>query len=370
MKIRSLLSLILVIATILPSVSKCDFLNDTSTGGDAQYLEDFCYSITTDKETYDYGEEIEISLSLQFSRRNQEDGLDYVIYLEKSPDFEMLGEREYLFESINQLDYSCSDGSEKRFTAKFKIKINEPTYVTKSFDIKVACYSRENKENESNWLIRKLRGVTYIGDSQGVMIYQMPYSYNHFDGEGHYKLKENFTTGQKELLIASYNREYQAGVSVEEIIDRYISDDFDMKNRIFYDGYYFESEDYGSEYFCLSYVSSGVRFKIYVPKDNEYVEFYYDHSGLESNEYEIKKEYLEKFLLFALESGAIAYEEYNAEISRISNGEENVIVQDHAYPKIIAGNREPDKLGKMQDDLVFTVPVGDDFYNRVIYFEK
>ena len=371
MKLRSLLSLILVIATVLPATSKCDFGNDKPYVDDYDpYLEDFCYSITTNKEVYNYGEEIEITLSLQFSRRRQEDGLNYVIYLQESPFYEMIEGGEYLFENINQKDYSCEDGSERKFTAKFKIKINEPTYVTKSLKITVACYSEENKENKSDWFIRTLRDVFYIGDSQGIMIHQMPHSYNHFGGKGHFKYKDNFSTGQKEMLISSYNREYSAGVSVEEIIDRYIRDDFDMKNRIFYYGSSTVPEDYSNEHFYLSYVSSGVRFKIYVPKDNEYVKLYNDHSGTKGNKFEVKKEYLEKFLLFALENGAITEEEYNAEISCISDGKESVVVSGHAYPRIISSKGDPNKLWEMQDELVFTVPTGDDFYNRVISVEE
>ena len=365
--ISKVISIILIVVMVL-SLSSCDFWNNTPPDDvEMSYLEDFCYSITTDKEAYDYGEEIEISLSLQFSRRRQVDGLDYVIYLEDSAYYEKLEDREFLFENINQSDYSCEDGSERKFTAKFKIRINDPTYVIKTFKIAVASYSEESKENRSEWFVRPLSGVAYIGDSQGIMVYQMPSSYNHFGGEGHY-VNRNFTYGHKELLISSYNREYQAGVSVEELIDRYVRDDYDMKNRIFYYGYY--SEDYGSEYFYLSYVSSGVRFKIYVPKDNEYVKLYNAPYGAEINKYEVKKEYLEKFLLFALENGAITEEEYNAEISRISDYEENVIVLGVAYQRIIRSEGIPTKLQEMQDELVFTVPTGDDFYNRVISVEE
>ena len=196
------------------------------------------------------------------------------------------------------------------------------------------------------------------------MIHQMPHSYNHFGGKGHFKYKDNFSTGQKEMLISSYNREYSAGVSVEELVDRYVRDDYDMKDCIFY----YRGD--GSEDCYLSYVSSGVRFKIYVPKDNECVKLYNAIYGAEINKYEVKKEYLEKFLLFALENGAITEEEYNAEISRISDYEEKVIVFGIAYHRIIRSEGIPTKLQEMQDELVFTVPTGDDFYNRVISVEE
>ena len=367
--ITKILSIVLIISTVL-SFSSCDFWNDTPPDDEMLYLEDFCYSITTDKETYSYGDEIEITLSLQFSRRRMEDGLNYIIYLEESPFYEMLGEREYLFVNINERDYSCSDGAEKRFLTKFKVKIDEPTYTTQAFKFAVACYSEEDKENESNWFIRTLRDVFYIGDLQGIMIHQMPYSYNHFDGEGHWTPRPHFSLGQKEILVASYNREYQAGVSVEELIDRYVRDDYDMKNRIFYYGSSTESEDYSCEYYYLSYVSSGVRFKIYLPKDNECVKLYKERSVFYATNDEAVKEYLEKLLSFALENGAITEEEYTAEISYIFDGEEDVVVQGHAYLKIIPSEGNPTKLWEMQDELAFTVPTGDDYYNRVINVEN
>ena len=370
--ITKVLSIILIIVTVL-SLSSCDFWNDTPEGGVTPQMFDlFCYSLTTDRENYSYGDEIEITAAIQFTEEKPGEGT-FTVYLEESPSFEIIGDASYVFENIKRDDYCCHKKTDK-IIVSFKVKFtetDETRYNTDLFNI-VGEYRYYHTSVERNEIGHFL--LNYILDSQGIIIRQLPYSYEHNeDGGGH---STDHTKGRKsgvekqELLIASYNREYQAGVSVEELIDRYVRDDYDMKNRIFYYGSSTEPEDYSCEYYYLSYVSSGVRFKIYVPKDNEYVKLYNAPYGAEINKYEVKKEYLEKFLLFALENGAITEAEYNAEISRISNYEEKVIVLGVAYQRIIRNKGIPTKLQEMQDELVFTVPTGDDFYNRVITVEN
>ena len=370
--ISKVISIILIVVTVL-SLSSCAFWNDTpSSGGEPQVLDLFCYSLTTDKETYNYGDEIEITAAIRFTESKPYVGT-FTVYLEESPSFEIIGDAKYVFEDVKVEDYCCHKKTDK-IIVSFKVKItevDEARYSSNLFNIvgeyKYYYASREYTRAHYFWLF-------YIVDSQGIIVNQLPYSYEHNEnGGGH---GTDHTKGRisglekQELLISSYNREYLSGVSVEELIDRYVRDDFDMKNRIFYYGSSTEPEDYSSEYFYLSYVSSGVRFKIYLPKDNECVKLYKDRPVFYASDDEAVKEYLEKLLSFALENGAITEEEYNAEISSILDGEENVVVQGHAYPRIISSNGEPTKLWKMQDELVFTVPTGDDFYNRVITVGK
>lgn len=351
MKLRSLLSLILVISTVLPATSKCDFWNDKPTG-DSHGQQEFCYSITTDREAYGYGDEIEISVVLQLFR-SWSSPVEFDFLIEESPNFEIIGERVHVFENIKTDEYYCSDTTGipgKSFEFKFKIKINEPTYTTESIQIAVICKPQVDVENEyvTEYETMKLTGIAYVSDSQGIMVYQMPVSYNHFglkDG----KCKKDFTTGHKEMIIASYNREYQAGVSVEELIDRYVQDDYKLKNCVYLE------KDYRDGRHSFSYVSAGIRFRIYLPEGHEYLSLSDGRYNRES-----KKEFMEIFLLFALEKGAITEEEYSIEMERISNDAQELRLYGYSNTGFKTGFEE------IQDKLIFTVPTGDDYFNRVI----
>lgn len=73
---------------------------------------------------------------------------------------------------------------------------------------------------------------------------------------------------------------------------------------------------------------------------------------------------MELFLLFALENGAITEEEYSIEMERISNDAQELRLYGYGSTGFKTGFEE------IQNELVFTVPTGDDFYNRVISVEE
>ena len=127
-KIARLLSLVLLIASIL-SLSGCEFLTKDDVpplvppDPDPMLL---CYSVTTEKAEYGYGEEIEITAAIQFNsdwrHGNHVDAPGVLtVNLEKSPKFEILSEEVLVFENVNVKDYYCHEKTEK-IIAKFKIK--------------------------------------------------------------------------------------------------------------------------------------------------------------------------------------------------------------------------------------------------------
>ena len=376
-KFIKLLSTVIIAATLI-SLSGCDFLDpnngDSSSGGiPAEPPHFICYSITTDKTDYGYGDEIEITAAIQFNggyrgtSHHNEVGFSgkFTVCLEKSSRFEILGNENYIFDNLNTGDYICCKGNSEKIIVRFKIKfneVNEENYVTDLFEIK----TERGSLYEWSSAIPTKNSLTcyYILDSQGVIVQQIPSSHKHLENGHHDDRSGSFYDAYShkgELIEASYNREYESGVSVEELIDRY----YNMQNYVYYYGRKSSEECY------LTYISSGVRFKIYLPKDSEYIKLYEGisfNNGSNSID-EAEKEYLEKLLSFALENGAITEKEYNAEILRISGGEENV---DNGYssPRISRFYGEPAELWKMQNELVFTVPTGDDFYNCVISFEE
>ena len=376
-KFVKFLSMVIIVATLV-SLSGCDFLDpnngDSSLGSipvEPSHL--ICYSITTDKAEYGYGDEIEITAAIQFNggykgtSHHNEVGFSakFTVSLEKSSRFEILGNESYVFDSLNTGDYICCKEDSEKIIVKFKVKfdeVNEENYVTDLFEIK----TERGSVYEWSSAIPTKNSLTcyYILDSQGVIVQQIPSSHKHLENGHHDDRSGSFYNAYShkgELIAASYNREYESGVSVEELIDRY----YNMQNYVYYYGRKSSEECY------LTYISSGVRFKIYLPKDSEYIKLYEGipfNNGSNSID-EAEKEYLEKFLSFALENGAIAEKEYNAEILRISGSEENV-ENGNSSPKIRRFYGEPTELWKMQDELVFTVPAGDNFYNCVISVEK
>lgn len=364
-KFIKLLSTVIIVAT-LASLSGCDFFDPNGKGPSSGGIlepppDNFCYSITTDKAEYGYGDEIELTAAIQINPswlyKNSIVGpATLTVYLEKSSEFEILGDERYVFEDVIVSDHFCLEKDEK-LEAKFKVKINEENYDIGLFKIKIELSKSFLPER-----VARVKGeinLYYILDSQGIIVQQIPASNSHADGYHDSHSLYDAYSHKDELIAASYNREYESGVSVEELIDRY----YNMQNYV----YYYKSQS--NEECYLTYISSGVRFKIYVPKDNEYAKLYEELPFADGAKDEAEKEYLEKLLSFALENGAIAEKEYNAEILRISGGEENV-ENGNSSPKISRFYGEPTELWKMQDELVFTVPTGDDFYNRVIYVEE
>ena len=106
-----------------------------------------------------------------------------------------------------------------------------------------------------------------------------------------------------------------------------------------------------------SYISAGVRFKIYFPDGHELNNIKCINSSRQNM---IKV--AEELLLFALENGAITEEEYKAEIERISNEEQILNVSTGVSTSLIKSIFPLD----MKYDLLFPIPTDDECFNKVI----
>ena len=360
-----LLSLILLITSIL-SLSGCEFLIGSSNTPPPLVPPEpppvfICYSVTTEKTEYKYGEEIEITAAIQFNGsytdpyHYDEVGCigNFSVNLEKSPEFEILGEESCIFENTNTEDYFCCKENAGKIIAKFKIKFSEATsenYTSEKIKI-ITKLSSTNEESTAD-PITSVITFYYVKDSQGVIIQQVPYSAKHLENGHHdnnYQSAYYPDSHMREILIASYNREYLAGVSVEELLDRYVIQKGDSVKmwRTYSDGQY-----------SYSYISAGVRFKIYFPEGHELTKLHLKNA----NNREEKLEILNTLLLFALENGAITEEEYNGEIERISNEARDLEVSTgglHGAPRTIIPLT-------LEDDLLFPIPTDDECFNKVI----
>ena len=119
------------------------------------YIEDYCYSITTDSETYNYGDEISIKINIQISpgglyRAYQKDRGTLTLTLKDSDYFDIIGDKSISIENILPKDYLCKNEENKYLSYTFKIKINEPTYIVKNLEI--AAQFTEFKDGEANEL--------------------------------------------------------------------------------------------------------------------------------------------------------------------------------------------------------------------------
>ncbi len=309
----------------------------------------FCYSITTESRTYNYGEEIEVSICLQFTRSAwcpevlDSDGT-YVISLVESSGFEIIGESSATFEDVVFEEYlcnTCHNKENKTMSTKFKIKVNEAASITQALNIIVS-----NTDKGSSVL---LHPMYFVADSQGIIIESIPNSFNHngildcppYSLEVEDLYWNFFNTIIEKLLVESYNREYQAGVNVDELIDRYVE-------NMIHDRTYLYLENINGTF---TYISKNIRFKVHMPSSHELIGEYkrYSVGGLKQ-----EKEVAKKFLLYAKENGVITEQEYNVEIDRISKDGSDYEVKLGAMTKLFVSGVD------------FEVPSGDDYYNYVV----
>lgn len=333
-----ILSLILS-AVLMFSLAGCDFDDDTPPSSTPPVLlEEYCYSILTDSETYNFGDEINISISLQaisgYSKIPKQSPGVLTVTLEDSPYFEIIGENSITFENILLKNYLCGNDEGNRLIATFKIKISEPTYMVRRLSI-VTVFAEYKDNSETKKYENPLQGVNFIADSQGIIIAQYPYSSNHYAEKG------RLSTNPKFLFEKSLDREYLAGVPVETLIDRYV--EFENGNRLslnreYVDGQYF-----------VTYVSKDLRLKIYFSPDYEaFKEFLYYHGGHSDED---MKEFSKTFLRIALDNGAITENEYNIEMNRIADSETKEGGTTYVFIK---------------SDVSFDIPKGDDYFNYVL----
>ena len=359
-----LLSLIILTISIL-SLSGCEFLTGSSntppSSDDPSVIDPFCYSIRTERTEYNYGDEemaeynygdeIEIIFTVQFTEKTSGIGR-FTVCIEESSYFEIIGEKSYIFENVDKANYSChnkTDAFEVIFNVKFH-DLGKHSYDTSLFNI-----TAEFGDNQ-NVYMGGIFNMYFITDSQGVLIHQVPYSYEHTKDEMHgydyFKTRRSHETDIRDLLVASLNREYLAGFSAEDLIDRYIHDSYQMKDKVYL------YRQYKASQLSFVYISSGIRIKIYLPADHEF--YINSKNHLETREGDVK--IITSFLIMALENGAITEEEYKAEIERISNEEQILDVVTWASARSFDAIIPLD----MKDDLLFPIPTDDECFNKVI----
>lgn len=306
------------------------------------YIEDYCYSITTDSETYNYGDEISIKINIQISpegfyRIDQKDSGTLTLTLKDSDYFDIIGDKSIAIENILPKDYLCKNEENKYLSYTFKIKINEPTYIVKNLEI--TAQFTEYKDGEANELEAvSFQKVNFIADSQGIIIASQPYSFNHFGDEWPSFLNPEL------LLAKSYDREYLAGVSVEELLDRNV--EYTLENEIVLGKIYNNDGTH-----TISYISKNARICAHLPSDHEYVNLYDSCK----NEEQIK-EFARIFLSLALKNSDLTENEYNAEIEYISTDNSTISFNKNTLYHVPTTE--------------FEFPKGDAFYNYVINLQK
>ena len=323
-------------------------------GGRWLYSPDyFCYSIMPDKETYNYGEDINITVTAR-AFEYFAGHIDFSIHptlqkditftLVESPAFEILGDSSISFENISFADYICEDEEGDAFVLNFKIRVNNPNYGINQVDIRADIhYYTENSEFKDADRHAEFIPLYFISDSQGVIIYSMPYSYNHYYEDK--TLNVDFLKTDK-LIEKSLDREYLNGVAMDELIDRYIT--FMIQYKSPYGKKYYEINSTFNrvvgEYIICTYVTENIRFKIFLPDDQKY-ERTFDNSRLE---------YLSLLLKLAYDNGILTEDEYEAEIVHLHNS------------SVLNCRTGSERDYYRYKTSVFSFPEGNDYYNYVL----
>ena len=348
MKKRKIIALLLLLSTFITLFCGCEKITsifapkdvENTTNEDTNNIKDVppsytpadcCYEITTDSETYSYGEEINITAKLHirnpaildvYEKRLQ---TDLTVVLEESPYFEIVGDSSVYFENINTSDYLCSEKyktPQNDLVANFIIKINDPSYtvneaiITAKFEgtlpnVEIDFY----EEKTFRW-----PAMIYLGDTQGVIV-ETSRSYIH-GGKHKYSIFADESSPllvsdrNYELIAKSLNREYAAGMSRDEIVNRYyelfLGDDYavnisSIAKEIGRNQYERSCECY--------YISTDLRIKVYIPGENANYQFMNSGNGYKATAYRI--------LLFALENNLITTEEFTNEIQRIDRNKDS-----------------------------------------------
>lgn len=270
------------------------------------FTEQLWYSVVTDRETYNYGDEITVyviaDLDGEFARGFSWYGnpdVDVTFTVEESECFEIIGDERFVYNDIDTLEYIY--GANKRlFNFSFKIKVNKlDTYVADKINITFNIIGREPAIED--FIVEEqtiqLKSIRFVTDSQGVLVASVPYSYNYWAFRG----KEYIDLNSYESLFDdSFTREYRNGVTMEALINRYSK--MCLGNGAF-------AAIYSN---AIVYVSETLRFKIYVAPDNEYVsdrryEFSHDRVA-----------WTKKVLKYAYDSCVISAYEYSNELERLN----------------------------------------------------
>ena len=140
MKRATTLILILLSVTIL--------LSSCGVNADPQYVEPLSYQVKTDKDRYNYGEEITIELlfSVDVNGFYEKDNHTYCVKIEESPYYEIIGDSvTYICASEDKIEGLYSD---YWYRAVFKIRVTEVYCGTHTPKIMVKCVDNDWLENE------------------------------------------------------------------------------------------------------------------------------------------------------------------------------------------------------------------------------
>jgi hypothetical protein len=288
-----------------------DSENDTNTIAFAFPIH---YKISTDKKSMQVGDTLKITVSL--SREDIMD-LDVELWIEEGDSYEVIGQREYSTANLEK--------NTEYVNINFEIKITKENYIAEKILFKFVhvventfnaidqhksckfCIYTGAPDCGAQMLIGSgkgyvlyINGLGFVADSQGVIISR--------DFEQN---KDNSPKNLEQIMTESLNREYAAGVSVQELMGRIIK--FENCGKVFFEKFDSDKLAYSgksSEY--TSYLSEGMRVKIFFPDDkskNENPEMFDRFFYLE------KDDKAAEALLVLLERGMINYAEYDRELA-------------------------------------------------------
>ena len=285
------------------------------------------------------------------------------VTMEESPAFEIIGENTFTLDlSESYQDYICDfcmPGARKSLVFNFKIKVNEQAFAVNDIvfnsEFLLDVYETEDLEyHYTEKIYNHIEDLKFITDSQGVIINSIPFSYNHsINGAGSSDYHSLNFNKYETLVTKSFNREYKKGVSVEELIDRYVGNAIGgnvavrlqeiskLKFKFWFIRIYEIS-------YSIEYISENVRIKMYFSEGDDCLTYYRQHCMEGNNSSE------KHLISFALSRGVITQEEYEAELNRLEKAETVIQPIDSISNPVI-----------MSLPVEFEVPTADGYFNYV-----
>ena len=287
------------------------------------------YKVWTDAKSINLGDILTITVSLKTADLAD---IDATLEISKNDSYEIIGEESYFTGDLIK--------DEEYTHLTFKIRITKENYIAEKILFTFAHDSCNTiKEGESlNDIVANsescrfcsysnsfsitvggtdsgatsksnlyINSLGFVADSQGVIISK--------DFE---QSKDNAPENLVDIMTESLNREYAAGVSIEELIGRII--EFENCGKVFFDRFDSDKLVYaGSSKTEKTYLSKNLRVRVFLPDEkckDSYPELY-DRFCLKEN----KDELAEEILLVLLERGMISQAHYDAELAYLkANG--------------------------------------------------
>ncbi len=286
------------------------------------------YKVWTDAKSINLGDILTITVSLKTADLAD---IDATLEISKNDSYEIIGEERYFTGDLVK--------DEEYAQLTFKIRITKENYIAEKILFTFAHDSCNTiKEGESlkdtlanlescrfcsysnNFSITGgtgsgatsksnlyINSLGFVADSQGVIISK--------DFE---QSKDNAPENLVDIMTESLNREYAAGVSLEELIGRII--EFENCGKVFFDRFDSDKLVYtGSSKTEKTYLSKNLRVRVLLPDEkckDSYPELY-DRFCLKGNENELA----EDILLVLLEREMISQAHYDAELAYLkANG--------------------------------------------------